>query len=94
MTIFSLNVTQEELVEFWSQRALQIILKNNLARIYQLGIQLGRVTEYSTLTYNKSLEVKCCKHYFSSHGSFFLFHWTWFILTHLLFVTLCVQDGY
>ena len=45
MTIFSLNVTQEELVEFWSQRALQIILKNNLARIYQLGIQLGRVTD-------------------------------------------------
>lgn len=42
MTIFfSLNITQEELVEFWSQRALQIILKKNLARIYQLGIQLG-----------------------------------------------------
>lgn len=33
-SFFSLNITQEELVEFWSQRALQIILKNNLARIY------------------------------------------------------------
>lgn len=56
MTIFSLNITQEEMVEFWSQRALQIILKNNLARIYKLGIQLGRVTEYST--HNVSLTIK------------------------------------
>lgn len=48
MTIFLSTLLKRNWIEFWIQKGSTHILKNNSARIYQLGIQMDILTEYST----------------------------------------------